>query len=219
MAGGEVGDLAAGEQECAVVAQVRHALGTGGALAAGGDESEDDVVAGSERRHAGADLDALAGTFVATDDRELLEPEHVGGLLRDDHVARADVLVGVAQAGADQLHEDLTGLGRVEIDLLDAPVGVRLPQDCGAGLHLGSPGFVIRDRITNVLANLGPRNRPVIPNLTVRSRVTASVRGGLPGRPPCRPGVRLPRPRSRPSRRPAHRCRTRRRFRRYASRR
>ena len=57
VAGGEVGDLAAGEEEGAEVAQVLPAAGARRAAAARRDEAEGDVVADGERGDAGADLD------------------------------------------------------------------------------------------------------------------------------------------------------------------
>ena len=74
----------------------------------------------------------LAGALVAADDRELLEAHHLGDLGVEDHVAGDEVLVGVAQAGGGQLDLDLAGLRVVELDVLDAPLGVRLPQDGGS---------------------------------------------------------------------------------------
>jgi len=58
----------------------------------------------------------------------------------DRHVAGDQVLVGVTQARRGQLDEDLTFLGRVELDRFDAPLAVALPQDGGFGFHLPSPG-------------------------------------------------------------------------------
>ena len=66
-------DLTAGEQERAEVTQVLAADRARRAAAAGWDEPEGDVIAGLDAQDARADLDHLAGAFVATDDRELLE--------------------------------------------------------------------------------------------------------------------------------------------------
>ena len=83
----------------------------------------------------GADLDHLAGALVAADHRELLDAHLLWRLLGQRHVAGDQVLVGVAQAGADELDQHLAGLRRIELDLLDAPLGLRLPQDGGLHLH------------------------------------------------------------------------------------
>ena len=80
------------------------------------------MVAGGERGDARPDLDHLTGALVPADDRELLNAELGGDRGVERHVAGDEVLVGVAQAGADQLEEDLTGLRRIEVDLLDDPV-------------------------------------------------------------------------------------------------
>ena len=104
-------DLRARQQGGAVVAEVRVAVGAGRAAAAGRDEGEDDVVARRDPGDALADLEHDAGALVTADDG------------RDaGQVAGADVVVGVAHAGGHHLHEDLTGLGRVELDLLDRPL-------------------------------------------------------------------------------------------------
>ena len=126
----------------AEVAQVLLAHRARRAAAAGRDEAEDDVVAGLQVDHARADLDHLAGTFVAADDRELLDAQFGGDLRWHHHVAGDEVLVGVAQARGGQLHQHLALLGRVERDVLDAPVRVRLPENCCLRLH-ASPFVVI----------------------------------------------------------------------------
>ena len=56
-------------------------------------------------------------------------------------IARDQVLVAVAHPAGGQLDQHLTGLGRVEFDLLDAPRRVSLPQDRGLGLHSRTPMF------------------------------------------------------------------------------
>ena len=83
----------------------------------------------------GPDLEHLAGALVAADHGELLDPELLLRLRGERQVAGEEVLVGVAQPGPDELHQHLTRLGRIELDLLDAPVGLRLPQDRGLHLH------------------------------------------------------------------------------------
>ena len=64
--------------------------------AAGGDEAEDDLVAGGEPGDARADLLDDAGALVPADDRQ-----------RGGQVTGDDVLVGVAQPAAAELDEDL----------------------------------------------------------------------------------------------------------------
>ena len=88
------------------------------------DEPEHDVVAGGQPADVLADLLDDAGALVAADDRQL-----------EREVTGQQVLVGVAQAGGGDLHQHLTGLGLVELDLLDAPRRVDLPEDRGLGLH------------------------------------------------------------------------------------
>ena len=100
----------------AEVAQVLMAGGAARAPAAGRDEPEHDVVAGRQPADAGADLLHDAGALVAADDRQ-----------RERQVAGDEVLVGVAHARRRQLDQHLTGPGRVELDLLDAPRRIRLP--------------------------------------------------------------------------------------------
>ena len=78
-----------------------------GAASAGRDEAEHHVVADLEGGDAGPDLDDLAGAFVAADDRELLDAELVGDGGVHHHVAGEQVLVGVAQPGADELQQHL----------------------------------------------------------------------------------------------------------------
>ena len=133
--GREVGDLTTGQQVGAEVAQVLVAGGALRALATRRDEAEHDVVAGRQARHARADLEHLTGALVAADHRELLDPELLLRLLGERQVASEQVLVGVTQPRPDELHQHLTGLGRIELDLLDAPLGLRFPQDRGLHLH------------------------------------------------------------------------------------
>ena len=55
--------------------------------------------------------------------------QHLG---RRHHVAGDEVLVAVAQAGDLPLHEHLTGLGRIDVDLFDLPLLVDAPQNRSA---------------------------------------------------------------------------------------
>ena len=94
----------------AEVAQVLVAGRARRAATARRDEAEHDVVAGRQPADVLADLLDDAGALVAADDRQL-----------ERQVAGHQVLVGVAHAGGGDLHQHLTGLGLVEVDLLDAP--------------------------------------------------------------------------------------------------
>ena len=114
------------------VAQVGVAGGAPAALAAGRDEGQHDVVAGGDAGDARADLLDDAGALVAADDRE-----------GDGDVAGDEVGVGVAQPGGGQLDEDLLLLGRVELDLLDAPLLAEAPQHGGLDLHTSVLSLII----------------------------------------------------------------------------
>ena len=85
------------------------------------------MVAGRHAEHAGADLQHDAGALVAADGGQ-----RGGGA---GEVAGDQVLVAVAHAAGDHLHEDLTGLRWVELDLLHAPRRVQLTKDGSLGLH------------------------------------------------------------------------------------
>jgi hypothetical protein len=131
----------AGQDPGAELAHVGVAGDAHPALAARRQEREDDVVALLDLGDLRADLGHHAGALVAAQDRTPVQ--------RD--VAGVDVVVAVADARRGQLHRDLTSLGRVELDLLDAPSGSRtgLPQQCSDGLHasllrLGVPGALLR---------------------------------------------------------------------------
>ena len=89
------------------------------------DEAEHDVVAGSDGGDTLADLHDDAGSLVSADQRR------DGG-----QIPGAGVVIGVAHARGDHLDEHLAGLGRVELDLLDAPLAAWLPEDGCFGLHV-----------------------------------------------------------------------------------
>jgi hypothetical protein len=127
VAGGEVGDLPPPALVLAELADAAHALGAGPAVAAGGDEAEDHPVAGGEPGDARADL--------LDDPRALVPADH---RQRNGQVAGDHVLVGMAQAAAADGDEDLPLLGRVELDLLNRPFLVQVPQHRGASLHASS---------------------------------------------------------------------------------
>jgi hypothetical protein len=73
----------------------------------------------------GADLDDDSGTLVAADDGD-----------RRGQVTGADVVVGVAESGGLEGHQDFALLWRVEVDFFDAPILFVIPQDGGIHLHL-----------------------------------------------------------------------------------
>src|SRR5262249_44268609 len=129
------GDLATGAHGGAEVAQVLVAGRAAGAATARGDEAEDHVVARLQRRDPGTDLLDHAGALVAADDGQL-----------EGQVTRVEVLVGMAHARGPLLHRDLALLGRIELDLLDAPVLADFPQDRGLGLHSGNPPAQVSTR-------------------------------------------------------------------------
>lgn len=96
------------------------------------------MIAGLDRRHAGADLANDARTFV---------PEDRGkDALAVEAVER--VGIGVTDARRLDLDKDLAGLGAFQIELDDLKRLLCFKCDCGAGLHLGlhktSNRFLIR---------------------------------------------------------------------------
>ena len=136
MAGRVVTDLASGGDERAQVAQVLVAAAARRAVAARRDEAEHDVVADRDPLDLGPHLRDDAGALVAPDDRK-----------RPLRVAGADVLVGMAQAGRRQLDHDLTGPRRVELDLLDHPVGIALPSTAERSSSPETPVLLHQTRV------------------------------------------------------------------------
>jgi hypothetical protein len=63
---------------------------------------------------------------LADDARALVPADHRN--VPQGHVPGREVIVGVAQAGGDHLHQHLTGAGLVELDLLDLPLPGLLPE-------------------------------------------------------------------------------------------
>ena len=106
------------------------------------------MVAHLEVVDTGADLDHLTGTLVAADDRELLDAQLGLDLRGHDHVTGDEMVVGMAETRTDELEHDLAGLGSVELDVLDLPVGVRLPQHGCSSLHVARPPPVRRTQGT-----------------------------------------------------------------------
>ena len=123
---GAVGDRRAGQQSGTEVAQVAHAGLTRRTFAARRDEREHDVVAGRDVLHAGADLGDDAGAFVAAEHREA----------RHRDVAGDEVVVGVAHARRFHLDLDLVLDGITDLDLLDRPWLVEIPDQSAFCLHL-----------------------------------------------------------------------------------
>jgi hypothetical protein len=130
VAGGAVADLAAGREGGGVVAQVGVTCHAHLAPAAGGHEPEHHMIAGLEPVDALADLDDHA--------RTLMTPDHGRRRCCAREIAGHDVLVAVAHPGRLELDEHLAVLGRIELDLLDAPRRVEFMQDSSASSH-GSP--------------------------------------------------------------------------------
>ena len=86
------------------------------------------MVAGCQFAHAWADIKHNAGALMAADDR------HRGG-----QVTGTDVMIGVAQPGGFERHQNLAGLWRIKVDFFDAPVLFVVPQDGGIHLHQVPP--------------------------------------------------------------------------------
>ena len=131
-----VGDRGAGQQPGAQVAEVAQAGLTRRTLAAGRDEREHDVVTHADVLDSFTDLGDDAGALVAA---EHGEAEH-----RD--AAGHQMVVGVAHARRFHLDLDLPLLGVADLDLLDRPRLVELPDECAFCLHYEPP---LADRMVN----------------------------------------------------------------------
>jgi hypothetical protein len=105
-AGGVLGPAGAGQQARAEVAEVRVTGGAPAALAAGGQEREEDLVADLEAR--GVRTDGLDDPAALVAARE--------GVGADRDVTGGDVVVRVAQARRDHLHADLVLTRVVDLD-------------------------------------------------------------------------------------------------------
>jgi len=105
------------------VAQVLLAGGAIAALAADRDIGARDPVAHLHPGDTGPGLHHHASALMPADQRQ------------PRHAPRADVLVGVAQAGRLHLDQHLVRLGRVQLKLRDLPRRARLAQHRGPGLH------------------------------------------------------------------------------------
>jgi cation diffusion facilitator CzcD-associated flavoprotein CzcO len=126
---GVIGDGLAAEQTGTEVAEVAHTGLTGRTPAAGRDERQHDVIARLEVLDAGADLGDDACAFVATEHREA---EH-------RNATCYKMVVGVAHARRFHLYLDLV-LDRVaDLNFLDRPRLVELPDESALCLHLYVP--------------------------------------------------------------------------------
>src|SRR5258707_3327202 len=123
MTGGLVVDLHSRVDLGAQVAQALMTCRAGPATTAGWDEAEHHVIARGEPGHMVAHRLDHTRALVAADARK-----------PDGHVAGDEVVVGVAHSGRVQLHEDLLRLGRIEVDGLDRPWAVALPEHRGLRL-------------------------------------------------------------------------------------
>jgi hypothetical protein len=79
-----------------------------------------------------ADFDHDTGALVTADDGN-----------RGGKIPGSDVVVGVAQAGGLEGHQDFAVAWRIKVDFLDAPHLFVVPQDCGIHLHQVPP--TVRD--------------------------------------------------------------------------
>jgi hypothetical protein len=82
------------------------------------------VVTDLEVPHTGAYFDDDTGAFVAADDRN-----------RCGQVPGSDVVIGVAESGGLEGHQDFTVARGIEVDFFDAPILFVVPQDGGIHLH------------------------------------------------------------------------------------
>ena len=121
-----VGHRGAAEQPGAQVAQVAHAGLTRRTLTAGRDERQHDVVTGCEVLDTGADLGDDAGALVPAEHRETHHRDAAGH----------QVVVGVAHPRRFHLDLDLVLDGIADLDLLDRPRLVELPDESAFCLHL-----------------------------------------------------------------------------------
>ena len=123
-------DLYAHQYERAEIAQVLVSAGAPPTPTAGREERRHHVIADGKVVDAWPDLLDDARALVPADHRQW----HPG------EVTRPDVVVGVAQASRLERDQDLAVLRSVEVDFLDGPVLVDLPQHRGVRLHVPSVG-------------------------------------------------------------------------------
>ena len=110
-----------------VVADVLLPAGAVPTLAARRDEQRADVVAHLHPPHPGADCDDDTCALVTAHQRQV-----------DREVAGDIVIIAVAQAGGDDLHQDLVGVRLPDVDVLDAPLLAECVDDRCSRLHDGS---------------------------------------------------------------------------------
>ncbi len=132
-----VADHAAAQRRRAEVAQVLPARGAPVAGPTRGDERHRHVIAERDLRHVGPDLGHDARSFMPADDREhgrdADQFEHFG---RRADIACPQVFVGVAHAGVDHLHPDLTVARWIDVDLFGLPRLVQSGADHRTRFHL-----------------------------------------------------------------------------------
>jgi hypothetical protein len=91
------------------------------------------VVSHREVTNAGTDLPNDTRPFVST----------YQGKTHPEHVAGADVMIGMTETGGRELDEQFAFLRRVEFDLFHRPLLVQSPQNCTLGLHSDSSTICI----------------------------------------------------------------------------
>src|SRR5690606_13983972 len=84
-------------------------------------------------------------------------------------VAGDEVLVGVAHAGGGELHQHLVLLRGIELDLLDAPGRVALPQDGCSCSHRPTPPVSDVPRARTVATPEGGARRRTLLSRDARS--------------------------------------------------
>ena len=122
---GAVGDRDTGQQSGTEIAEVAKTGLTRRTLAAGGDERQHHVVADRHAFHTLTDFSDDAGALVSAQHRESKHRDAAGD----------QVVVGVAHAGGFHLDLDLIFGGVTDLDLLDRPRLVELPDERAFCLH------------------------------------------------------------------------------------
>ena len=75
------------------------------------------------------------GALVTTDDgEETLDAHERPHFFGRNHVSGDEMLIAVAQTSGLPVHDDLAGLGRMDLDLFDLPFLIKAPQDRGLRL-------------------------------------------------------------------------------------
>ena len=131
VAAGAVGELHARGRDPTEITEVAVPGGATWAATTCRHEPEDDVIPGCHREHSWADFHHDTGALVAADARRFAG---CTGKVTSDQV-----LIAVAHPAGRQLHQHLARLRRIELDLLDAPRRMPLPQNRSLGLHGRTP--------------------------------------------------------------------------------